>query len=111
MQINFIQVFFHWNNIIFGKIIKKLVKAPRQGALVLALQGELGAGKTTFVQGLAQALGVKEKVLAAHRAGIKTIILPFENKKDLIDVPAEIKKAIKFVFVKTAEDALKIAFK
>ncbi len=55
--------------------------------------------------------GVKEKVLAAHRAGIKTIILPFENKKDLIDVPAEIKKAIKFVFVKTAEDALKIAFK
>ena len=55
--------------------------------------------------------GVKEKVLAAHRAGIKTVILPFENKKDLIDVPAEIKKAIKFVFVKTAEDALKIAFK
>ena len=47
-----------------GKIIKKLVKAPRQGALVLALQGELGAGKTTFVQGLAQALGVKEKVVS-----------------------------------------------
>ncbi len=44
--------------------------------------------------------GVKEKVLAAYRAGIETIILPAENKKDLVDVPAEIRKKLKFIFVK-----------
>lgn len=47
-----------------GKIIRDLVRRPAKGALVLALQGELGAGKTTFIQGLARALGVKEKVLS-----------------------------------------------
>jgi len=46
------------------KIMKKLASQPRRGALVLALSGELGAGKTTFIQGLAPALGIKEKVLS-----------------------------------------------
>ncbi|MDD2731060.1 MAG: tRNA (adenosine(37)-N6)-threonylcarbamoyltransferase complex ATPase subunit type 1 TsaE [Candidatus Portnoybacteria bacterium] len=46
------------------KIIEKLASQPRQEALVLAMEGELGAGKTTFVQGLAKALGIKEKVLS-----------------------------------------------
>lgn len=43
--------------------------------------------------------GVKEKVIAGHRAGLKTIILPQENKKDYEDIPGEVKKDIKFVFV------------
>jgi ATP-dependent Lon protease len=55
--------------------------------------------------------GVKDKVIAAHRAGLKTVILPKENKKDLEDVPENVKKEIKFVYVENAEDALSIAMK
>ena len=55
--------------------------------------------------------GVKEKVLAAHRAGLKVVILPAENKKDMEDIPKEIKKDMKFYFAKTVEDALRIALK
>lgn len=53
--------------------------------------------------------GVKEKVIAGHRAGLTTIILPKENKKDLEDVPSEVKKDIKFVFTEGVEEALKVA--
>ncbi len=53
--------------------------------------------------------GVKEKVLAAYRAGIETIILPAENKKDLVDVPSEIRKKLAFVFVKDLQGVLEHA--
>ncbi len=53
--------------------------------------------------------GVKEKVIAAHRAGLKTIILPKDNKKDLEDVPAEVLKDLHFKFVSHMDDVLKIA--
>jgi len=53
--------------------------------------------------------GVKEKVIAAHRAGIKTVILPKENRKDLVEVPREIKKDIKFVFASDLGQVLKEA--
>ena len=53
--------------------------------------------------------GVKEKVLAAHRAGLKIVILPAENKKDMADIPKEIQRDVKFFFVKTMEEVLKIA--
>ncbi len=53
--------------------------------------------------------GVKSKVLAAHRAGIKTVILPAMNKKDMEDVPAFVKKDIEFVFVKHIDEVLKTA--
>ena len=53
--------------------------------------------------------GLKEKILAAKRAGIKTVILPARNKKDLPDVPIEAKKGLQFKFVKTTSEALKIA--
>ena len=55
--------------------------------------------------------GLKEKVLAAHRAGIKTVVAPFENKKDLIDIPKEVQRDIKFIFVKTMDEVLKVALK
>ena len=53
--------------------------------------------------------GVKEKILAAHRAGIKTIILPDENRKDLEEIPAHVQQDLKFRFVETMADVLKIA--
>jgi ATP-dependent Lon protease len=53
--------------------------------------------------------GIKEKVLAAHRAGIKTVILPKWNQKDLDDVPEKIKKEIKFYFEDKMMNVLKIA--
>jgi ATP-dependent Lon protease len=53
--------------------------------------------------------GVKEKVLAAHRNGIKTVILPKRNEHDLDDVPEEIKKKIKFIFVETVDEVLNAA--
>ncbi|MFH2125302.1 MAG: S16 family serine protease, partial [Pseudomonadota bacterium] len=42
--------------------------------------------------------GIKEKILAAHRAGIKTIIMPAQNQRDLEEVPDNVKKALKFKF-------------
>lgn len=53
--------------------------------------------------------GVKEKVLAAHRSGLTTVILPKQNEKDLDDVPDEIRKSMKFVFTETVEDVLDAA--
>jgi ATP-dependent Lon protease len=55
--------------------------------------------------------GVKEKVLAAHRAGIKTIILPKGNKKDIEDIPKKIQQDIHFHFADKMMDVLKIALK
>ncbi|TJX67630.1 endopeptidase La [Soehngenia saccharolytica] len=53
--------------------------------------------------------GIKEKVLAAHRMGIKTIILPEDNKIDLDEIPEKVKKSIKFVFAKKLDEILEIA--
>ncbi len=53
--------------------------------------------------------GVKEKVLAAHRAGLRTIILPRRNEKDIADVPAEVRDAIQFIFADRVEDVLAAA--
>lgn len=53
--------------------------------------------------------GVKEKVIAAHRAGIKTIILPKENKKDLEDIPQYVLDDLDFIFVSHMDEVLKIA--
>ncbi|HEV3486886.1 MAG TPA: S16 family serine protease [Vicinamibacterales bacterium] len=48
--------------------------------------------------------GIKEKVMAAHRANIKTVLLPEGNRKDLTEVPEESKAALKFVFTERVED-------
>ena len=53
--------------------------------------------------------GLKEKLLAAHRAGIKVVLIPKENKKDLVDIPKKVKDDIKITTVETADEVLKIA--
>jgi len=55
--------------------------------------------------------GVKEKVLAAHRAGIKTVILPEKNKADLDEVPAQVKDEMQFLFVKEMDELIDLALK
>lgn len=54
--------------------------------------------------------GVKEKVLAAKRAGIRTVILPEKNKNDIQDVPEELRKEMNFVFVDTIDQVINAAF-
>jgi ATP-dependent Lon protease len=53
--------------------------------------------------------GVKEKVLAAHRAGIHRIILPKENEKDLIELPEHVHQSIEFIYVECIDEALHAA--
>ncbi len=53
--------------------------------------------------------GLKEKVLAAHRAGLKTVIFPKRNEKDIDDVPEEVRRDLKFVLVDRIEQVLEVA--
>ncbi|KUK82944.1 MAG: ATP-dependent protease La [Microgenomates bacterium 39_6] len=84
---------------IASAVVSALTKKP--------LKHEIGmTGEITLRGRVLEIGGVKEKVLAAHRAGLKTIILPKSNKKDLEDIPSRIKKELKFIFV----DQLKQVF-
>lgn len=86
-------------------------------ALVSALTNiptkkEVGmTGEVTLRGRVLEIGGVKEKVIAAHRAGLKEIIMPKGNKKDLVKVPDEVRKDIKFHFVDHMDEVLKIALK
>ena len=53
--------------------------------------------------------GIREKALAARRHGIKTFILPARNEPDLAELPPEVKDGMRFVPVRTLEEALKVA--
>jgi ATP-dependent Lon protease len=53
--------------------------------------------------------GLKEKLLAAHRAGIKTVLIPIENKKDLVEVPKTILSSMEIIPVKNVDEVLKVA--
>ena len=55
--------------------------------------------------------GVKEKLLAARRAGIKTVILPERNRKDLVDLPREVIRGLNFKFVRHVDKLLPIVLK
>lgn len=53
--------------------------------------------------------GLKEKLLAALRAGIKTALIPKENEKDLAEIPDNVKKGLDIILIETADDVLKHA--
>lgn len=86
-------------------------------ALVSLVSGQLVkedvsmTGEITLRGQVLRVGGIKEKVLAAYRAGSKTVILPKRNKDDLEDLPEEVVEVINFVFVETMNDVLEAAFK
>ena len=86
----------------FTSLVSLLLKRPARPDV--AMTGEI------TLRGLVLPIGgLKEKILAAKQAGIKTVILPARNRKDLPEVPREAKKGLKFAFVKNTNEALKIA--
>lgn len=85
-------------------IISALTKVPVRRTVGMT-------GEVTLRGRVLEIGGVKEKVIAAHRAGLKTIILPKDNKKDLVDVPREVLRDLDFKFVTHMDEALDIALK
>jgi ATP-dependent Lon protease len=81
-------------------------------AIVSALSGrpvrsDLAMTGEVTLRGRVLAIGgVKQKALAAHRAGIKTLILPAQNKKDLPDIPKDVRKGLKIVWVERVDEVL-----
>lgn len=84
-------------------LISLLKKAPISPTI--AMTGEITLRGRILPVG-----GIKEKVLAARRAGIKTVILPKRNDKDLHDVPETVKNELVFKYVETLDDLLPIVF-
>ncbi|HEY0478997.1 MAG TPA: endopeptidase La [Kofleriaceae bacterium] len=68
-------------------------------------------GEITLRGNVLQIGGIKEKLLAAHRAGIKRVIIPERNVKDLIDVPEEVKREMEILSVKRMDEVLALALK
>ncbi|HOU50039.1 MAG TPA: magnesium chelatase domain-containing protein, partial [Smithella sp.] len=80
-------------------LMKKKVRAD------LAMTGEITLRGRVLPIG-----GLKEKILAAHRGNIKTVIIPKDNERDLAEVPQNVQNAIKIVFVEHIDEVLNIAF-
>ena len=84
-------------------LVSLLTNRPVQGGL--AMTGEISLSGRVLPVG-----GIKEKVLAAHRAGVRTIVLPRRNEKNLIeDVPAEVRWVMTVHFVDSIDDVLDVA--
>lgn len=83
-------------------MVSALTKIPVKRTIAMT-------GETTLRGRALEIGGVKEKVIAAHRAQISTVIMPAENKKDLEDIPAYVLKDLKFIFVKHMDEVLKAA--
>jgi ATP-dependent Lon protease len=84
-----------------------MVTAIASLALGRAVAGDVAmTGEITLRGKVMPVGGIKEKVLAAHRAGIRTVILPQRNDADLDDVPEELRRELTFVLADTADQVL-----
>ena len=85
-------------------IVSSITKIPVKRDIAMT-------GEVTITGQVLQIGGLKEKLLAAHRAGIKHVIIPKDNEKDLVDIPAKVREDIKITPVETVDEVLKIALK
>jgi ATP-dependent Lon protease len=85
-------------------MISALTKTPT--VRTVAMTGEITLRGRALEIG-----GIKEKIIAAHRSGIKTVIIPKDNKKDLEDIPQNVLKDLEFHFVDHVDQVLKVALK
>jgi ATP-dependent Lon protease len=83
-------------------IVSALTKIPVRKDVAMT-------GEVTLRGRVLEIGGLKEKVLAAHRAGVKTIMAPENNRKDLEDIPENVQKDLEFVFVKNMTEVLEVA--
>ncbi|MFA7676373.1 MAG: endopeptidase La, partial [Candidatus Shapirobacteria bacterium] len=91
-----------------GAITTALISALKQ----VAVPRDLGmTGEITLRGNILEIGGLKEKSIAAHRAGLKTIFIPKDNEKTLINIPKEVKKDIKFIPVSHYSEIYKKIFK
>jgi ATP-dependent Lon protease len=83
-------------------IVSSITKIPVNKEIAMT-------GEVTVTGQVLSIGGLKEKLLAAHRAGIKHVIIPKDNEKDLVDIPQKVKDDIKFTSVEIVDEVLKIA--
>jgi ATP-dependent Lon protease len=83
-------------------LVSALIQRPVHGDV--AMTGEITLRGRVLPIG-----GLKEKILAAHRAGLKTVLLPRQNKKDMVEIPSRVKRDLKFIFVDRMEEVLPVA--
>ena len=82
-------------------IVSSITKIPVKREIAMT-------GEVTITGQVLQIGGLKEKLLAAHRAGIKEVIIPKDNEKDLVDIPKKIKDDIKITPVEFADEAIRL---
>jgi ATP-dependent Lon protease len=80
--------------------------SERQVKADIAMTGEISLRGAVMPVG-----GIKEKTLAAHRAGIKRILMPERNRKDLVDIPKEIRDSVEILFVGTVHEVIDLVLK
>ncbi|HLB60174.1 MAG TPA: endopeptidase La [Patescibacteria group bacterium] len=83
-------------------LVSALTKIPAKRFIAMT-------GEVTLRGRVLEIGGIKEKVIAAHRAGIKQIIMPMDNKKDLEEIPDKVKRDLTFHFVRDVSEVLKLA--
>ena len=83
-------------------IVSSITKVPVKREIAMT-------GEVTITGQVLPIGGLKEKLLAAHRAGVKKVLIPKENEKDLVDVPKKVKDDIEILPVETADEVIKIA--